>query len=73
MKKNAREDYTWFTKQPLSRYEGTYVAIAGKKVVASGYNAVEVYKKAKRKTRKLQPIIAKTPSEDTMVLFKVAS
>ena len=68
MSKDARADYNWFIKEDLSYYKGKYVAIAGQKVVSSGYDAKEVYEKALKKTPKIKPTLAKIPSEDIMVL-----
>lgn len=65
---NTRGDYNWFVKTHLSRYKGKYVAIAGKKVVSSGYDAKEVYEKALKKSPEIKPTLAKIPSEDIMVL-----
>ncbi len=69
MPKDARADYNWFIKKDLSYYKGKYVAIAGQKIVSSGYDAKEVYEKALKKTLKIQPTLAKIPSEDVMVLI----
>lgn len=71
MSKNGRTDYNWFIKTDLSRYKGKYVAIAGKKVVSSGYDAKKVYEKALKKSPKIKPTLAKIPSEDIMILVTV--
>lgn len=64
----SRTDYNWFVKTDLSRYQGKYIAIAGKKVISSGYNAKGVYNQAIKKLPKIRPTLAKIPSEDTRVL-----
>lgn len=71
MSKDARTDYDWFIQKDLSRYKGKYVAIAGQKVVSSGYDAKEVYNKALKESPKTKPTLAKIPSEDVMVLITV--
>lgn len=68
MAKNARSDYEWFVNTDLSRYKGKYVAVAGRKVVSSGYDAKEVYERARKKAPQSKPTLAKIPLEDVMVL-----
>ncbi len=62
-------DVKWFSKHDFSRYSGKYVAIIDKKVVASGKNAKNVWKDAKKKFPKETPAIAKIPKKETYVLF----
>lgn len=65
--KNSSE-FDFFVKNPLTKYEGTYVAILGKKVVSSGTSAKEVWEKAKKKYPRSLPTIAKIPKREVMVL-----
>lgn len=69
MTKKTQSDYEWYIQTDLSRYKGKYVAIAGKKVVAAGYDAKEVYKKALKKSPRTRPTLAKIPAQDIMVLI----
>ncbi|MBI2136203.1 succinyl-CoA synthetase subunit alpha [Candidatus Woesearchaeota archaeon] len=61
------QEFEFYVKADLRQYEGKYVAIIGDKVVASGYNAKEVFDEAKKKTGKI-PTIAKIPREDALIL-----
>lgn len=61
------QEFEFYVKADLKLYEGKYVAIVGDKVIASGYNAKEVFDEAKKKTGKI-PTIAKIPREDALIL-----
>jgi type IV secretory pathway VirB10-like protein len=71
MDKKIKTDYDWYIQADLSRYQGKYVAIAGRKVVAAGYNAKQVYENALKKSPKIPPTLAKIPAWDVMVLTVV--
>jgi len=51
------------------RYGGRHIAIVGKKVVASGNSALDVFKKAKKKYPKSKPVLTYVPKKDTLVLI----
>ena len=52
----------------LTRYRGRYVAIVGKKVVASGENAKVVLDHAKAKRPGKEIVLRKIPEEETLIL-----
>ena len=62
-------------KEPLfvaidfSRYKGRYVAVVGKRVVASGTNAKQVWLEAKMKNPTARPELHKVPKSETLVLI----
>lgn len=62
------KEFEFFLRADLRKYKGKYIAIIGKKVVASGKNAKEVWAKAKKKFPNRIPTIAKLPEEEALVL-----
>jgi len=64
------EELNYFASFPdeLKKYRGKHVAIIGNKVVASGDNAIEVYKEAKKKFPDKKPVLAYVPREETLIL-----
>ncbi|OYT33927.1 succinyl-CoA synthetase subunit alpha [Archaeoglobales archaeon ex4484_92] len=64
------KELNYFASFPaeLKKYRGKHVAIIGDKVVASGDNAIEVYKKAKEKYPDKNPVLAFVPREETLIL-----
>ena len=62
------QEFEFFLKFPLKKYRGKYIAILGKKIVASGKTAKEVWEKARKKYPRQLPTIAKLPKEETLVL-----
>ena len=78
MKTNKREvkkelktspEFEFFLQNPLTRYEGKYVAILGKKVVASGISAKDVWDEAIKKYPSQIPTIAKLPKKEILVMI----
>lgn len=61
-------EFEYFLKADLSRYKGQYVALLGKKVVASGVNAKQVWQKARKKFPAQLPTLAKLPKEEVFSL-----
>ena len=59
-------EFDFFLHNPLTRYEGKYVAILGKKVVASGISAKDIWVEAIRKYPKQIPTIAKLPKKEIL-------
>lgn len=68
-KKSVSPEFDFFIKTPLTKYEGQYVAIIGRKIVSSGASAKIVWSKAKKKHPKLLPTIAKIPKKEVLVLL----
>ena len=62
------EEMEWFSKADFSKYEGKYIATIGKNVVAFGDNAKLVRDEARRKFPNEEPIIAKIPTDDLLIL-----
>ena len=62
-------EFDFFLHTPLTRYEGKYVAILGKKVVASGLSAKDVWDEALKKYPNQIPTIAKLPKKEVMVMI----
>lgn len=67
--KSLSPEFEFFINAPLSRYEGMYVALLGKKVISSGTTAKEAWDKARKKNPKSLPTIAKIPKKEVMVLI----
>ena len=63
----ANKEFEFYVKADLRKYQGKYVAIVDDKVVASGDNAKEVLEEAKRKYPGKKPLLAKIPTEDTLI------
>ena len=62
-------EFDFFVHNPLTKYEGRYVAILGRKVIASGKSAKEVWSEAKKRYPKSLPTIAKIPKEEILVMI----
>ena len=62
------QEFEFFVKADLKRYEGKYIAIIDQKVVASGDNAKEVLEAANKKYPGRKPLLAKVPKEDALIL-----
>ena len=67
MKKTSIE-FDFFVHTPLTKYKGKYVALLGKKVVAFGASAKDVWEKARKKHPQKLPTIAKIPKEEVLVI-----
>lgn len=65
-----QEELKWFASFPkeLEKFRGKHIALIGKKVVASGDNAIEVLEKAKKEFPKDNPVLAYVPREETLIL-----
>ncbi len=64
------EELNYFASFPekLRGLRGKHIALIGREVVASGDNAMEVYRKAKEKFPDKKPVLAYVPREETLVL-----
>lgn len=63
------EEFDFFVHSPLTKYEGMYVAILGRKVVASGKSAKDAWIKAKKRYPKELPTLAKIPKQEILVML----
>ncbi len=61
-------NYEFYINADLSEYAGKWVAIVDGKVVASGDRADEVYDEAKRRFSDKEVMLAKVPTDDTLIL-----
>lgn len=59
-------EFDFFVHNPLTEYEGMYVAILGRKVVASGLSAKDVWDEVIKKYPKQIPTIAKLPKKENL-------
>ncbi len=59
----------FFVAIDFSRYKGRYVAVVGKRVIASGTNAKRVWSEAKKKNPTARPELHKVPKGETLVLI----
>ena len=55
----AYADYQWFIQQDLSAYAGKWIAIVGRKVVASGNDPARVVSEVKQKYPHKTPFLTK--------------
>ncbi|ODS36968.1 succinyl-CoA synthetase subunit alpha [Candidatus Altiarchaeales archaeon WOR_SM1_SCG] len=62
------KNYEWYVKSDLSEYVGKWVVIADEKVVASGRDAKDVYRRAKEECPGKKLSIAKVPSGEMLIL-----
>ncbi|GAI31014.1 unnamed protein product [marine sediment metagenome] len=53
----------------LEKFRGKHIALIGRKVVASGDNAIKVLKKARKKFPMKNPKLAFVPKEETLILL----
>ena len=58
-----------FVAVDFSKYKGKYVAIVGRKIVASGQDAREVWLDASRKYPHTKPELLKVSKGETLVLI----
>ena len=62
------DDFTWFLTAPLDRYRGKHIAILNMKIIASGTNAKDVWKRAHKKNPGNDFLMAKVPEDDILIL-----
>lgn len=64
------EELKWFASFPreLKKFRGKHIALIGKKVVASGDNAIKVLQAAREKFPMKNPVLAFVPKEETLIL-----
>lgn len=75
MTKEKKDPYLFFLRslrELMDRYEGEYVAVVGRSIVAHGSDGERVYEKA----RKMHPVerilIGQVPMKEAMVLWGVS-
>jgi len=62
------KEFEFYLKADLNEFGGKFVAIVGKKVVSSGFNAKSVLEEAKKKFPHQRALLAKIPREETLIL-----
>ncbi|MCD6369928.1 MAG: succinyl-CoA synthetase subunit alpha [Thermoplasmata archaeon] len=62
------KNYEFYINADLSEYAGKWIAIVDGKVVASGERADVVYDQAKKIYPDKEVMLAKVPTEDTLIL-----
>ena len=65
-----RSKLKWFTTFPkeLEDFRGKHIAMIGRKVVASGDSAKEVFEKARKDYPEKMPVLAFIPRKEALVL-----
>jgi len=65
-----REELKFFVSFPkeLEQFRGKHVAMIGRRVVASGDSAKEVFEKAREEHPKKMPVLAFIPRKEALVL-----
>lgn len=63
---NRADEFDFFVKTDLRSYRGKYIAILGRKIVASGENAKEVWQQARSRYPHKIPTLAKLPRQETL-------
>ena len=64
------EELKWFASFPkeMEQFRGKHVAMIGRKVVASGDSAKEVFEIAKKEYPDKMPVLAFIPGKEALVL-----
>lgn len=69
MVKSAQElAYNYFMEADVSKYVGEWIAVSEDKILAHGKNLKEVVDKANSISKGKKFLIARVPSEETMIL-----
>jgi hypothetical protein len=63
------QEFEFYSVMDSTEYAGKWVAIVEDKVIASGDDLKEVYKKAKEKSGKKEPLFAKIPKEEETLIL----
>ena len=68
MTKSSQElAYNYFMETDISKYAGEWIAVAENRILAHGRNLKEVVERAKTLSGGKNFIIARVPSEETMI------
>lgn len=68
MARKVSSNYDFFVKTDTSKYQGEWLAIVDKKIIAHGKRADVVYKAASKKTKSKHISLAKAPNAQMLVL-----
>ena len=64
----SSKEFQWLSKQDMRKYKGKWVAILDKNIIASGRNAKEIWERVRKKYKDSDPLFAKIPEEDLLIL-----
>jgi len=67
MKQLQEKSYQYFMNTDISQYSGEWIAVCGDKIVAHGRNLKEVVEEAKKNSLGNKFLLARVPSEETMI------
>jgi hypothetical protein len=70
-KEDSYEFFVRSLRRLMTRYEGQYVAIVGRSIVAHGSDAKLVYEMARQKHPRNRVLIGQVPVKEAMVLWAV--
>ncbi|MEK6843935.1 MAG: DUF5678 domain-containing protein [Nanoarchaeota archaeon] len=60
-------NYQYFMETDISNYVGEWIAICGENIIAHGKNLKRVVEEAKKNSKGKKFLLAKVPSEETMI------
>lgn len=64
---NTRDaNFAWVSNQNLSEFQGEWVVVVDKKIIASGPNAAEVIKKSRAACPGKRPFLVKVPKNSVI-------
>ena len=63
------QEFEFLSVADTSEYAGKWIAVLGQKIIASGDDLKQVYKEAKEKSGKKEPLFMRVPKEqETLIL-----
>jgi len=63
----SNASYDFFLKTDLDKYKGEWITICDNQIISHGNNLKEIVEEAKKKCGNKKFLIAKVPSEETMI------
>ena len=64
---SLENSYNFFLNTDLDKYNGEWITICDNKIISHGNNLKEIVEEAKKKCESKKFLIAKVPSEETMI------
>ena len=61
------KNYQYYMNTDISEYSGEWIAVCDDKIVAHGHNLKEVVEQAKKNSAGKKFLLARVPSEETMI------
>jgi hypothetical protein len=62
-----KDSYDFFLKTDLGNYKGEWITICDNKIISHGANLKEIVEIAKKECKTKKFLIARVPSEETMI------